>query len=103
MRAHRIVCLLLALGLSRHAFAVGEQTGRIKGAVTEATTGMPISGADITASSRALIGGPRTVQANDDGTYELADLPPGHYEVTVSFGGVNPVVRAILVRNGETA
>src|SRR5260370_20666025 len=47
--------------------------------------------------------GLRSVQANDDGTSELADLPPGSYDVEVSFGGVNPIKRRVKVRNGETA
>ncbi|HEX9103538.1 MAG TPA: TonB-dependent receptor, partial [Polyangia bacterium] len=107
-RAQRIALLFVAvlaalLARPRAAHAVGEQTGRIKGVVTEATTGAPLGGIDIVASSPALIGGPRTVQANDDGTYELADLPPGAYDVTVSFAGTNPVVRRIKVRQGETA
>jgi hypothetical protein len=107
-RLHRIAFILVALVAAlavapRRALAVGEQTGRIKGLVTEATTGAPLGGIDITATSPALIGGPRNVQANDDGTYELADLPPGPYDVTVSFAGTNPIVRRVKVRQGETA
>jgi hypothetical protein len=68
---------VVAFAVPRAALAVGEQTGRIKGLITEATSGSPLGGIDITVAGPTLIGGPRTIQANEDGTYELADLPPG--------------------------
>jgi len=103
MRIHRLVLFCVALALPRVVFAVGEQTGRIKGVVTEETSGAPLGGIDVSVSGPALIGGARVVQANDDGSYEVADLPPGTYDVQVSFGGTNPVQRRIKVRQGETA
>src|SRR6202022_3835539 len=71
--------------------------------IVDAASGVVIGGADVTVSGPALIGGPRTVQANDDGTYEGADLPPGSYDVEVSFGGAYPARGPIKVREGETA
>jgi hypothetical protein len=102
----RVVCALLLLAAAivpGTAFAVGEQNGRIKGLITEATSGAPLGGADITVSGPALIGGPRALQSNDDGTYEIPELPPGVYDVEVSFGGTNPARRRVKVRQDETA
>jgi hypothetical protein len=103
MRALRFALLVAVVALPRLVLAVGEQTGRIRGIITEANTAAPLGGADVTVSGPALIGGARTIQANDDGSYELADLPPGPYDVEVSFGGTNPVKRRVRVRQGETA
>jgi hypothetical protein len=95
--------LALAVALApRAAHAVGETTGRIEGNITEAQTGAPIPGATITVSSPALIGGTRTITTNSDGQYEAISLPPGRYEVEVSYSGVKPIKRRVVVRQGET-
>ncbi len=84
------------------AFAAGEVNGRIRGVVTEADSGAPVPGATITATSPALIGGAQTVITNDDGAYELVELPGGKYTVQVAYAGVKPIERKVLVRQGET-
>lgn len=87
----------------RAAHAAGETTGRIAGSVTEAQTGAPVPGATVTVSGPALIGGPRTYTTADDGRYLAVELPPGRYDVEVSYSGVKPIRRRIVVRQGETA
>ncbi len=102
----RIIGFVAALALisgARDAWAVGEQTGRIAGSVTETQTGAPVPGATVTANSRALIGGARTLQTDDAGRYEFSTLPPGTYDVEVSYSGVKPIRRRVVVRQGETA
>ena len=59
--------------------------GAIVGRVTVAGTGIPLRQAIVSASSaRAL---PRDVVTNDDGRFELADLEPGPWHVTISRNG----------------
>lgn len=82
--------------------AAGEQNGRIRGTITEAETGLAVPGAQITASGSKLIGGPQSVQSNEDGTYQLVELPPGSYELEISYAGVAPIKRKVQVRQGET-
>ena len=84
------------------AYAIGETTGRISGTITEAQTGAPVPGATVTASGPALIGAPRSVTTGEDGRYELVELPPGRYDVEVSYSGVKPIKRRVIVRQGET-
>jgi len=84
-------------------FAVGEQNGRIRGTVTEAETGAPVTGATVTASGPNLIGPPQQVTTHDDGTYELIELPPGPYNIEVSYVGVKPIRRRVVVLQGETS
>ena len=97
-----LVLGLAAIALPQGAWAAGEQNGRIEGNITEAQTGAPVPGATITVSSSALIGGPRTITSDDGGHYELVELPPGTYNVDVSYAGVKPIRRRVVVRLGET-
>lgn len=101
MRLRKGLILALFLCVSRIALGVGEQTGRLAGTVLEAGTGAPVAGATVTVRSPALIGGPRSVIVDDDGRYEIVELPPGKYEVEVSFTGVKPVQRRVAIRQGE--
>src|SRR5579859_7002450 len=97
------VALVLAVGVlaPRAAHAVGEQNGRISGTIIEAASGAPVPGASVTASGPALIGGPRTIATSDEGHYEFVELPPGRYDVEVSYSGVKPIKRRVVVRQGE--
>src|SRR5690349_11125160 len=92
-----------AIVAPQNAWAVGETNGRLGGTVTEAQTGAPVPGATVTVSGGSLIGGPRTVTTGDDGHYEFVELPPGSYNVEVSYSGVKPIRRRIVVRQGELA
>src|SRR5436853_174867 len=101
---HRLALVLtLALSMGGRAYALGEQNGRIKGTISEAQTQAPVPGATVTVRGPALIGGPRSVTTSDDGSYELVELPPGRYDVEISYSGVKPMKRRIVVRQGETA
>lgn len=84
------------------AHAVGEQNGRIAGVITDKVSAAPLPGATIKVKSSALIGGPRTARTGDDGSYELIALPPGTYEVELSYEGAKPLRRKVVVRQGET-
>ena len=96
-----VLATVLAVWAPRAAHAVGETNGRIAGTVTEAQTGAPVPGATVTASSSSLIGPPRTVTTGEDGRYEIVELPPGRYTVEVSYSGVKPITRKVIVRQGE--
>jgi len=85
MKRLSIVVALIALAFAQDAFAVGQLTGRIAGTITAKEGGATMPGIDITVSGPALIGGPRTLVSNDDGSYEVVELPPGVYTVEVGF------------------
>src|SRR4051812_40665035 len=91
---------LLLLGAGA-VFAVGENVGRITGIVREASSNSAIAGASVTVTGPALIGPPRSTQTAEDGRYEVLNLPPGTYDVTVSVSGANPLTRRVLVRSNE--
>src|SRR5687767_8233444 len=66
------------------AYAVGEQSGRVKGTVIEAQTQAPVPGAQVKITGKNLIGNARIVTTGDDGTFQVYELPPGPYIVEVS-------------------
>ncbi len=101
--AARAVVLAALLALPSLVFAAGEEVGRIIGRVLEEQTGAPVPGAQISVTGPNLIGLPRTTQTADDGTFEVPNLPGGPYDVEVSYSGVKPIRRRILVRPSEAA
>src|SRR5262245_768206 len=71
---------------TRAAAAVGQSTGRATGTITEAQTKAPVPGATVTIKGGS--GVHKVTQTSDDGTYEVREIPPGTYELTVSYEGM---------------
>ncbi len=91
----RAVSLALALGvagvelLTHMVPAEASATGGLEGRVTDADTGRPVAGAEISvqgASSRATTG--------DDGRYQLDGLPPGTWKVKCRTPGYETELRS---------
>src|SRR5436190_23531431 len=79
-----VVALSLAL-FATSAFAQTTTTGSIEGMVTD-PNGAAIKGATVTATSPNLIS-KQTATTGDDGRYQILQLPPGKYKVSVDAGG----------------
>src|SRR5262249_3758030 len=73
-----------------------QQTGSIQGKVAD-TSGAVLPGVTVEAKSNVLPS-PRTAVSGSDGIYQLAALPPGHYTVTFTISGFQPVSRAVDVQ-----
>jgi hypothetical protein len=97
-----LALMVLSLGALRTATAAGEQNGRIKGSVRDAASGAALPSVTVVTTSKAMIGGARTVLTDDLGRYEIGDLPPGVYTVEVSYPGMVPHSRTVEVRPGVT-
>jgi iron complex outermembrane receptor protein len=78
------VCLLALSLLVAGAGAAGAQTGRIRGAVRDATGGA-LSGATVRVQGS---GASRRTTSGSDGTYSIANLAPGTYTVSASLPGL---------------
>src|SRR3954470_10292957 len=96
------VCLLALVLVSERAWAVGEQVGRVRGVVTNASTGETLEGVTVEASSPAMIGQPRLTMTTRDGRYELLNLPPGTYVISFSYPGTVAATRKVTFRQGES-
>ena len=64
------------------AFAQTTTTGSIEGTVSD-QTGAPVANATVTATSPNLQGS-QSAQTNSEGKYQILNLPPGKYTVTIT-------------------
>jgi hypothetical protein len=103
--SQRVLCatITLLLGssmLTTRAAAQGVQTGTIRGSVVD-TDGLPTPGVTVTAAS-PVIQGRRSTITDATGSYALAALPPGTYEVTYELSGFGTVSQQTTVLLGLT-
>ncbi len=80
------------------ALTASAQQGRVRGFVYEKATEAPIPFATI-----ALVGTNYGAVANDQGYFLISDVPPGNYELRVSFVGYQTVVRPVEIQPGRIA
>jgi len=92
-----LLCALLT-GLATSSALATEQTGKIRGTVTD-EEGAAIDGATIRVQSENLQG-IRSASTDKSGLYWLPGLPPGEYELRVEFEGYRshllPNIRVVL-------
>ena len=91
---------LLLIALITVAAQAQSTTATIRGTVRDAA-GNPVAGAEINAISTTT-GFVHTVTSSPAGTYALAGLTPGMYNVIVAARGSEPLQRALEVRVGQT-
>ena len=72
-----IACFALSV------FAQSSTTGAIEGTVSD-QNGAPVANATVTATSPNLLGSGQAAQTNSDGKYQIGNLPPGKYTVTIT-------------------
>lgn len=82
----RSALLLLSIACLLAAGDAWAQTGKVSGRVTDAVTGEPLPGVNITVD-----GTMRGAATDFDGYYVITNVPPGRYEVVVSFIGYKRV------------
>lgn len=100
MRNRVLLALLITLALSTVAWAQGNPTGVIRGAVTD-PGGLALPGVTVTVASPALQG-TRSVQTSPNGDFIVPFLPPGEYVVTFEIEGFAAQKRTIGVAMAET-
>jgi outer membrane receptor protein involved in Fe transport len=95
--------VVMVAGLAPHAWAqVGASLAQLNGTVKDATGGS-VGKASVTARETDTNRSYSTV-SSDDGYYVLPNLPPGHYELKVSFTGFGNYTRTgIALSVGQTA
>src|SRR5688572_19518598 len=94
--SHTARILLLSSLLLPAAPLFAQQTGAIRGKVTD-TQGGALPGVTVEASSNVLPV-PRTTVTEGDGEYRLPALPPGSYEVTFALPGMQTANRKANVQ-----
>lgn len=99
-RATLVLTLVLALVLTGPALAQ-VTTASLAGKVSD-EQGLPLPGATVEAKNLASGFTFRAV-TRENGTFLLANLPPGKYEVTVSLSGMKPESQTLELLLGQTA
>ena len=85
---YRILSAICIVALM-HASADAQESGTIRGAVTFGDAGEPVHGAVV------LVVGPSLVTlTEEDGTYEITNVPPGSHEVIAHASISAPHARA---------
>lgn len=74
----------------------GPSTGEISGAVTDASSGKPVSGA-------AVAAGARSASTDSSGRYSISNVPPGTYSLTASADGYQNASQIVTVVAGKTS
>lgn len=91
-----IALFLLLLGAT---ITFGGDTGKLAGRITDKQTGEPLAFASVIIKSIKPNAGATT---DADGYYHIINLPPGNYEVTISYVGYAPVVRRASIKVDQT-
>ena len=87
---------ILSYALAGSCFAAN---GALAGSVIDQTSNKPVEGAKVDVSGPAQ--GTATTQA--DGSFTIADLPPGTYDVSVEANGQQTSEPQVTVEDGQTA
>jgi TonB-linked SusC/RagA family outer membrane protein len=88
---------LAALAISATA-AAAQQTGTIRGTVTDSAAHSPIPGVQI-----AVVGSARNAVTNDQGQYTIRDVPAGPVALSAQRIGFAPLQRRTVVTAGATS
>lgn len=73
--------------------------GSIRGTVTDASTGSPISSASVAVTDSAS--GVHSASTLNDGTYTIADIPPGVFNGTINKGGYASAILSGTAVSGQ--
>ncbi|MCI0447947.1 TonB-dependent receptor, partial [bacterium] len=84
--------LLIISGFCSIAFSQSRTTSQLTGLVEDEATDTPLPSALIKIESANLIGGPRTINCDDQGRFRFLELPPGLYTITATLAGYKSVV-----------
>src|SRR5215217_6532774 len=96
----RLLLLLAVLTFSFTQFSYAQQSGTVKGTITDET------GAIIPATTVRLVAGngtAREAQTNESGVYTFAGVKPGSYTLRIALPGFSPVEKAAQVSPGTVA
>jgi hypothetical protein len=94
VRRSLLVLLLLAIALVSATASATEQTGKIRGTITD-SSGTGLDGVSIKVQSSSMQG-IRTTTSGTGGTYWLPGLPPGEYELIAELVGYQSYIKQEL-------
>ncbi len=93
----RLCAILFTLLVLLHSPLHAQQGGTITGSITDADTGIPIAGVNI-----SLVGTTFGTTTSPNGIFNLSSIPSGRYTLRVSMVGYTLIQRSVDVREGES-
>lgn len=78
--------------------ALAQETGGVKGKITDNLTGNPLQGANV-----SIDGTPLNTQTDRTGTFRLLQVPAGQQNITISYLGYEDTVISVNVQAGSIA
>lgn len=90
------VCLIMVMIVS---VTLGGTTGKLAGRITDKQTGEALIGANIVIKSANVNSGAST---DVDGYYHVINLPPGNYQVIISYIGYTKAERTVSIKVDQT-
>jgi iron complex outermembrane receptor protein len=97
MRSSKLL-LVFAVAMFCAGSAGAQSGGTLKGTVTLAANGDPLHKASV-----RIVQLRRSVETEDDGSYEFRDVPPGTYDVTAHTAALTDERQTITIAAGQTA
>ena len=92
------VILMVIFVLSVPRLGFGQATGTLKGKVTLETSGTPAHGASVT-----ILQLKRSTETDENGAYEIQNIPPGTYDVAARMDRVPDSVQRVMISSNESA
>ncbi|HKL87443.1 MAG TPA: carboxypeptidase-like regulatory domain-containing protein, partial [Salinibacter sp.] len=92
----KALLLLVLFCVGTVGSAVG-QTGAISGTVTDASSGETLPGANV-----QIVGTQRGASTDANGTFRIAGIEPGTYDIRASFIGYQRQTKEVEVEDGGT-
>jgi hypothetical protein len=106
MRLNRQASIIAVAGLLLAAVGTAEAqdstTGAVRGQIRDQTTGEAVIGATVVASSPAMQGTQATI-TDETGQYNVANLPPGTYQIVVYYTDAKFSRTNVLIQLGKVA
>ena len=88
----RVLGILVVLAVAKIAAGQGTVTATVSGTIRD-RSGAVLPDAVLEVTGTSLIGGPRRIPVSREGTYHIAALPPGDYELSATSRGFQTVKR----------
>lgn len=102
--ALRAICRLpamLAFAIPFSVQALGVQTATLSGVIEEQHSSLRLPGVLVQLTNASQSGEPAATHTDEEGRFQLSAIPPGDYDLVMSWESITPLRQRITVRPGD--